>query len=102
MNFPPSSHTFSSRPSHSLIPTGRLFQLQNEDDSSEASTSDQQPCTSATVRPGPSQEHTNAGFVGATEEASGSTTQAEAEAPPPPYASIDLGATASAPGMKAE
>ena len=76
-------------------------QLHNEDDSSEASTSEQQPCTSATAQAGTSTQ-AQAGTStqdAAAGEASGSGTQAEADAPPPPYASIDLGATA-APGMQ--
>lgn len=84
-----------------------LFQLHNEDDSSEASTSEQQPCTSATAQAGTSssQGQSQAGQASAAAataaagEASGSRTQGDAEAPPPPYASIELGATAAAPGM---
>lgn len=76
--------------------------LHNEDDSSEASTSEQQPCTSATAQASTSQDQSQSQASAATAapvsgEASGSRTQGEAEAPPPPYASIDLGATAAAP-----
>lgn len=86
------------------IPPSHLLQLHNEDDSSEASTSDQQPCTSATAQAGASsQDHSQAQAspapAAAAEEASGSWNQGEAEVPPPPYASIDLGATAAAPGV---
>ncbi|XP_034720575.1 NEDD4 family-interacting protein 2 [Etheostoma cragini] len=83
-----------------MDPASRYQVLDNEDDSSEASTSEQQPCTSATAQAGmSSQEQNQAGPApaAAAEEASGSGTQGEAEAPPPPYASIDLGATAAAP-----
>ncbi|XP_062301524.1 NEDD4 family-interacting protein 2 [Scomber scombrus] len=85
-----------------MDPASRYQVLHNEDDSSEASTSDQQPCTSATVQASTSQDQSqsqaSAAPVASTSgEASGSRTQGEAEAPPPPYASIDLGATAAAP-----
>ncbi|XP_033836210.1 NEDD4 family-interacting protein 2 [Periophthalmus magnuspinnatus] len=87
-----------------MDPASRYQVLHNEDDSSEA-----QPSTSAPPQPGPSssspssshqnnhhQQHVNAGFEGATGEESGASAQADA--PPPPYATIDLGATASTPG----
>ncbi|KAF1371723.1 hypothetical protein PFLUV_G00271400 [Perca fluviatilis] len=89
-----------------MDPASRYQVLDNEDDSSEASTSEQQPCTSATAQAGRSSQDQNQNQAGlapaaaaaaAAEEASGSGTQGEAEAPPPPYASIDLGATAAAP-----
>lgn len=85
-----------------MDPASRYQVLHNEDDSSEASTSEQQPCTSATAQAGTSsqdQSQTQANLALAPEagEASGSSTQGGAEAPPPPYASIDLGATAAAP-----
>ncbi|TDG96170.1 hypothetical protein EPR50_G00237060 [Perca flavescens] len=87
-----------------MDPASRYQVLDNEDDSSEASTSEQQPCTSATAQAGRSSQDQNQNQNGpapaaaaAAEEASGSGTQGEAEAPPPPYASIDLGATAAAP-----
>ncbi|XP_038574068.1 NEDD4 family-interacting protein 2 [Micropterus salmoides] len=85
-----------------MDPASRYQVLHNEDDSSEASTSEQQPCTSATAQAGTSsqdQSQTPANLALAPEagEASGSSTQGGAEAPPPPYASIDLGATAAAP-----
>ncbi|XP_070711556.1 NEDD4 family-interacting protein 2 isoform X2 [Pempheris klunzingeri] len=85
-----------------MDPASRYQVLHNEDDSSEASTSEEQPCTSATAQAGTSsqdQSQVPAGPAPAQEagEASGSRTQGEAEAPPPPYASIDLGATAAAP-----
>ncbi|XP_035533346.1 LOW QUALITY PROTEIN: NEDD4 family-interacting protein 2 [Morone saxatilis] len=89
-----------------MDPASRYQVLHNEDDSSEASTSEQQPCTSATAQAGTSSQAQSqaqaspapaaAAAVGGA-EASGSRTQGEAEAPPPPYASIDLGATAAAP-----
>ncbi|KAG7999416.1 NEDD4 family-interacting protein 2, partial [Nibea albiflora] len=66
------------------------IQLHNEDDSSEASTSEQQPCTSASAQASTSsqdQSLAQASPVAGTEE-SGSRTQGEAEAPPPPYASL--------------
>lgn len=80
-----------------MDPASRYQVLHNEDDSSEA-----QPSTSAPTQPGTSQQqHTNPGFEGAAEggtmEAAGANTQAEADAPPPPYATIDLGATAATP-----
>lgn len=85
-----------------MDPASRYQVLHNEDDSSEASTSEQQPCTSATAQASTSsqdQSQTQANLALAPEagEASGSSTQGGAEAPPPPYASIDLGATAAAP-----
>nr|XP_046238513.1 NEDD4 family-interacting protein 2 [Scatophagus argus] len=85
-----------------MDPASRYQVLHNEDDSSEASTSEQQPCTSDTAQAGTSsQDHSQAqaslAAAAAAEEASGSQTQGEADAPPPPYASIDLGATAAAP-----
>ncbi|XP_028327997.1 NEDD4 family-interacting protein 2 [Gouania willdenowi] len=75
-----------------MDPASRYQVLHNEDDSSEASTSDQQqqPCTSASA-----QRDDQALPVGG--ETSGTRTQGEADAPPPPYASIELGATAAAP-----
>lgn len=80
-----------------MDPASRYQVLHNEDDSSEA-----QPSTSAPAQPGTSQQqHTNPGFEGAAEggtmEGAGPNTQAEADAPPPPYATIDLGATAATP-----
>ncbi|XP_041822132.1 NEDD4 family-interacting protein 2 [Chelmon rostratus] len=91
-----------------MDPASRYQVLHNEDDSSEASTSEQQPCTSATAQAGTSgQDQSQAqaqaqaspapAAAAAAGEASGSRTPGEAEAPPPPYASIDLGATAAAP-----
>lgn len=85
-----------------MDPASRYQVLHNEDDSSEASTSEQQPCTSATAQASTSsqdQSQTQANLALAPEagEASGSSTQGGAEAPPPPYASIDLGATAATP-----
>ncbi|KAM8722218.1 NEDD4 family-interacting protein 2 [Acanthopagrus latus] len=88
-----------------MDPASRYQVLHNEDDSSEASTSEQQPCTSATAQAGTSssQGQSQAGQASAAAataaagEASGSRTQGDAEAPPPPYASIELGATAAAP-----
>ncbi|XP_073351491.1 NEDD4 family-interacting protein 2 [Pagrus major] len=88
-----------------MDPASRYQVLHNEDDSSEASTSEQQPCTSATAQASTSSSSQDqsqagqacAGAAAAAGEASGSRTQGDAEAPPPPYASIDLGATAAAP-----
>ncbi|XP_022602199.1 NEDD4 family-interacting protein 2 [Seriola dumerili] len=85
-----------------MDPASRYQVLHNEDDSSEASTSEQQPCTSAAAQASTSsQDHSQAQATSACAssagEASGSRSQGEAEAPPPPYASIDLGATAAAP-----
>ncbi|XP_040888557.1 NEDD4 family-interacting protein 2 [Toxotes jaculatrix] len=88
-----------------MDPASRYQVLHNEDDSSEASASEQQqPCTSATAQAGTSsqdQSQTRDGPATAATssagEASGSRPQGEAEAPPPPYASIDLGATAATP-----
>ncbi|KAK9524022.1 hypothetical protein VZT92_017889 [Zoarces viviparus] len=84
-----------------MDPASRYQVLHNEDDSSEASTSEQQPCTSATAQAGTSsqdQSQSQAEYgQAAAGEASGSSTQGEADAPPPPYASIDLGAAAAAP-----
>lgn len=91
-----------------LLVSHPLHQLHNEDDSSEASTSEQQPCTSATAQAGACsiQGQSQAGqasaamaTAAAAAEASGSRSPGDAEAPPPPYASIELGATAAAPGM---
>lgn len=82
-----------------------LLQLHNEDDTSEASTSEQQPCTSAAAQasasswdPSQAQASTAPAAV-AAEGASGPWSQGEGEVPPPPYASIVLGATAAAPGV---
>ncbi|GAA6217920.1 NEDD4 family-interacting protein 2 [Lates japonicus] len=85
-----------------MDPASRYQVLHNEDDSSEASTSERQPCASAAARAGTSsqdqgQAQACAATASSAGEASGSRTQGEAEAPPPPYASIDLGATAAAP-----
>ncbi|XP_023251377.1 NEDD4 family-interacting protein 2 [Seriola lalandi dorsalis] len=85
-----------------MDPASRYQVLHNEDDSSEASTSEQQPCTSAAAQASTSsQDHSQAqassACASSAGEASGSRSQGEAEAPPPPYASIDLGATAAAP-----
>lgn len=105
VNIPSSSHTFWL--TDQLICLCLFLpppQLHNEDDSSEASTSEQQPCTSATAQAGTSGQDQSQAEYGqaAAGEASGSSTQGEADAPPPPYASIasiDLGAAAAAPGM---
>ncbi|XP_056227086.1 NEDD4 family-interacting protein 2 [Seriola aureovittata] len=85
-----------------MDPASRYQVLHNEDDSSEASTSEQQPCTSAAAQASTSsQDHSQAqassACASSAGESSGSRSQGEAEAPPPPYASIDLGATAAAP-----
>ncbi|XP_039998201.1 NEDD4 family-interacting protein 2 [Xiphias gladius] len=81
-----------------MDPASRYQVLHNEDDSSEASTSEQQPCTSAAAQAGTSaQAQASPAPASSAGEASGSRTQGEAEAPPPPYASIDLGATAATP-----
>ncbi|XP_031708215.1 NEDD4 family-interacting protein 2 [Anarrhichthys ocellatus] len=80
-----------------MDPASRYQVLHNEDDASEASTSEQQPCTSATAGTS-TQDQSQAEYSqAAAGEASGSSTQGEADAPPPPYASIDLGAAAAAP-----
>ncbi|KAK2856874.1 hypothetical protein Q5P01_005609 [Channa striata] len=81
-----------------MDPASRYQVLHNEDDSSEASTSEQQPCTSATAQAGESsQDQTSGASASAPGDSLGSRTQGEAEAPPPPYASIDLGGAAAAP-----
>ena len=76
-------------------------QLHNEDDSSEASTSRPAAmhfCRGAgSVRPARTQSTAQASSSAA--EASESRTEGDAEAPPPPYASIELGATAAVPGL---
>lgn len=96
---------------HALpVPSAKLFplhcpQLHNEDDSSEASSSEQ-PCTSAQAAAS-CQDHGQAvagpapssSMAAAAEGPSGSWSQGEGEVPPPPYASIDLGAAAAAPGV---
>ncbi|CAG06521.1 unnamed protein product, partial [Tetraodon nigroviridis] len=74
--------------------------LHNEDDSSEASSSEQ-PCTSAQAAAS-SQDRAPApapptSVAAAGEGPSGSWSQGEGEVPPPPYASIELGAAAAAP-----
>ncbi|XP_061571530.1 NEDD4 family-interacting protein 2 [Cololabis saira] len=86
-----------------MDPASRYRVLHNEDDSPEASTSDQQPCTSAAARAAASRQDQNQSQGGAgptpdpaAGEASAAGAQGEAEAPPP-YASIELGATAAAP-----
>lgn len=74
--------------------------LHNEDDSSEASSTEQ-PCTSAQAATS-SQDHGHApstSVTAAVEGLPGSWSQGEGEVPPPPYASIDLGAAAAAPGV---
>ncbi|XP_074520896.1 NEDD4 family-interacting protein 2 [Halichoeres trimaculatus] len=87
-----------------MDPASRYQVLHNEDDSSEASTSEQQPCTSATAQASTSsqdqseaQAQASAAPAPAAGEPSGSRTQGESDAPPPPYAFIDLGATAASP-----
>ncbi|KAG7241046.1 hypothetical protein INR49_026077 [Caranx melampygus] len=85
-----------------MDPASRYQVLHNEDDSSEASGSEQQPCTSAAAQASMSSQdqcQAQASPVPSSSagEASGSRSQGEAEAPPPPYAPIDLGATAAAP-----
>ncbi|XP_034007241.1 NEDD4 family-interacting protein 2 [Trematomus bernacchii] len=79
-----------------MDPTSRYQVFHNEDDSSEASTSEPQPCTSASVQAATSSPDQNQTQVLAG-EASGPIAQGESdsEAPPPPYASIDLGASAA-------
>ncbi|KAF3706280.1 NEDD4 family-interacting protein 2 [Channa argus] len=80
-----------------MDPASRYQVLHNEDDSSEASTSEQQPCTSATAQAGAcSQDQASVASATAPGDSLGSRTQGEAEAPPPPYASIELGASAAA------
>ncbi|KAM9328808.1 NEDD4 family-interacting protein 2 [Pholidichthys leucotaenia] len=86
-----------------MDPASRYQVLHNEDDSSEASTSEQQPSTSGTAQDtaascqdqDPTQVSPSPAL--AAGEASSMRTVGEAEVPPPPYASIDLGATAAAP-----
>lgn len=85
-----------------MDPASRYQVLHNEDDSSEAGASEPQPCTSATAQPGTSSQDQSQTQVSPTPapaagEASGVRTQGEAvDTAPPPYASIDLGATAAA------
>lgn len=83
-----------------MDPASRYQVLHNEDDSSEAGASEPQPCTSATAQPGTSsqdQSQTQVSPAPAAGEASGVRTQGEAvDTAPPPYASIDLGATSAA------
>ncbi|XP_029942284.1 NEDD4 family-interacting protein 2 [Salarias fasciatus] len=83
-----------------MDPASRYQVLHNEDDSSEASGSEQQPSTSAAAQaaaaPAPGQDQAqDQNQAPSTGEPS--RIQAEGEAPPPPYASIDLGATAATP-----
>lgn len=89
-------------------------QLHNEDDSSETLSSEQ-PCTSAQAAvssqeraealAGPAPSTSAAASAAAVEEGEqrgplGSWSQGQGEVPPPPYASIDLGAAAAAaPGV---
>lgn len=76
-----------------MDPASRYQVLHNEEDSSEASSVEQQACTSASARAdasGQDQRETQAA-------AAPDPSAVEADAPPPPYASIDLGATAAAP-----
>ncbi|XP_062237114.1 NEDD4 family-interacting protein 2 [Platichthys flesus] len=81
-----------------MDPASRYQTLHNEDDSPEASTSEQQPCTSAAALAGTSGQDLGAAPASSSAaEASGSRTDGEAEAPPPPYATIELGATAAVP-----
>lgn len=87
-----------------MDPASRYQVLHNEDDSSEASTSEQQPCTSTQAQAGASsqdlsevQAQAGPAVALAPGEPSGSRTQGESDAPPPPYAFIDLGATAASP-----
>ncbi|XP_068165668.1 NEDD4 family-interacting protein 2 [Antennarius striatus] len=88
-----------------MDPASRYQVLHNEDDSSEAPTSEQQPCTSASGQAGAAGQDQGQAQAGplpaaAAGEASGSQTQGEGEAPPPPYACIDLGATAASPSRR--
>ncbi|XP_060888154.1 NEDD4 family-interacting protein 2 [Labrus mixtus] len=81
-----------------MDPASRYQVLHNEEDSSEASTSDQQPCTSAAAQAGTSsQAQAGPAPAPSAEEPCGSTAHGDTDAPPPPYAFIDLGATAASP-----
>ncbi|TNN21578.1 NEDD4 family-interacting protein 2 [Liparis tanakae] len=70
-----------------------LLQLHNEEDSSEASGSGQQPCTSAQAAGASGQEPSRAEPSPAPAAVAGEASASDA--PPPPYASIDLGAAAA-------
>ncbi|KAM9766874.1 NEDD4 family-interacting protein 2 [Menidia menidia] len=87
-----------------MDPASRYQVFHNEDDSSEAAGSEEQPSTSAAAqaaafRPDPTQNQNqiqNQAQAQALGEESGSGAGGESEAPPPPYASIDLGGAAAA------
>lgn len=83
-----------------MDPASRYQVLHNEDDSSEAPAGEPQACTSATAQAGASGQDQSQTQVSPTltlaGEASGPRIQGEADTAPPPYASIDLGATAAA------
>ncbi|XP_037552429.1 NEDD4 family-interacting protein 2 [Nematolebias whitei] len=70
-----------------MDPASRYQVLHNEDDSSTGS--EQQPCTSAQARA--------SGQVQSQAESNVTPAASSGEAPPPPYASVDLGATAASP-----
>ncbi|CAL9698774.1 unnamed protein product [Knipowitschia caucasica] len=76
-----------------MDPASRYHVLHNEDDSSEAQPSTSGP--SSTSAPPQQQQHVNPGFEGAVGEEPGPSAQLDA--PPPPYATINLGATAAEP-----
>ncbi|CAN9498269.1 unnamed protein product [Ophioblennius macclurei] len=78
-----------------MDPASRYQVLHNEDDSSEASCSEQQPSTSASAQGAAAASDQVQNQAPSTGEPS--RIQGEADAPPPPYASIDLGATAATP-----
>ncbi|XP_075872425.1 NEDD4 family-interacting protein 2 [Nelusetta ayraudi] len=85
-----------------MDPASRYQVLHNEDDSSEASASEQQqPCTSACAQSSGQDPGQDLGQAQAQAQAQAGSSPAaaalrEVEVPPPPYASIDLGAGPSA------
>lgn len=97
IRLPPLGDHTIALPKSADFPSLSLPQLHNEDDSSEASTSeqqDEQPCTSASAQSS-SQDPGQTGAQAGTAPVAAATLR-EVELPPPPYASIDLGAGASA------
>ncbi|XP_057679868.1 NEDD4 family-interacting protein 2 [Corythoichthys intestinalis] len=76
-----------------MDPTSRYQVLHNEDDSSEASGSEQQPSSDTQAGTSLDQSQTQSDELPAPPPAEAGG----AEAAPPPYASIDLGATAALP-----
>ncbi|XP_004066631.1 NEDD4 family-interacting protein 2 [Oryzias latipes] len=82
-----------------MDPASRYQVLHNEDDGCEASTSEEQPSTSAAAQASstPVQDQNQAQSPALAAGAAAASSVGEAEMPPPPYASIDLGAAAAAP-----